>query len=84
MRSLTDHSSRFEVRRQGLAREAPGFPADTASIPESAWRVAQPIDEFMPDRNPIAVRRDDVAVTEADLLQPVYRAVTAAGLRMSQ
>ena len=40
-------------------------------------------DEFMPGPNQISVLRDDVHVTEADLLEPVAGDVTAAGLQMN-
>lgn len=38
-------------------------------------------DEFMPSPNQIGVKRDYVAVTEADLLEPVPGQVTAEGLQ---
>lgn len=40
-------------------------------------------DEFMPEANQIDVKREDVHVTEADLLEPVTGEVTAAGLQMN-
>ncbi len=40
-------------------------------------------DEFMPEANQIGVKREDVHVTEADLLEPVSGEVTAAGLQMN-
>ena len=40
-------------------------------------------DEFMPGPNQIGVLREDVHVTEADLLEPVAGEVTAAGLQMN-
>ena len=40
-------------------------------------------DEFMPGPNQISVLREDVHVTEADLLEPVAGDVTAAGLQMN-
>ena len=40
-------------------------------------------DEFMPGPNQINVKREDVRVTEADLLEPVAGDVTAAGLQMN-
>ena len=40
-------------------------------------------DEFMPEANQIDVKRLDVHVTEADLLEPVSGEVTAAGLQMN-
>ncbi len=40
-------------------------------------------DEFMPAPNQINVKREDVHVTEADLLEPVAGEVTAAGLQMN-
>ena len=38
-------------------------------------------DEFMPSPNQIHVKRDDVAITEADLLEPVAGQVTPQGLQ---
>ena len=38
-------------------------------------------DEFMPTPNQISVKREDVHVTEADLLEPVAGQVTAEGLQ---
>jgi len=40
-------------------------------------------DEFMPTPNQISVKREDVHVTEADLLEPVAGDITAAGLQMN-
>jgi malate synthase len=40
-------------------------------------------DEFMPGPNQIDVKREDVHVTEADLLEPVAGEITAAGLQMN-
>ena len=40
-------------------------------------------DEFMPGPTQIGVLREDVHVTEADLLEPVAGEVTAAGLQMN-
>ncbi len=40
-------------------------------------------DEFMPGPNQISVLREDVSVSEAELLEPVAGEVTAAGLQMN-
>ncbi len=40
-------------------------------------------DEFMPSANQIEKKREDVAVSAADLLEPVLGEVTAAGLQMN-
>ena len=71
------------VRQDKLREVKAGHDGTWVAHPGLIPIAKEVFDEFMPEANQIGVKREDVHVTEADLLEPVTGEVTAAGLQMN-
>ncbi|MBI2684699.1 MAG: malate synthase A [Acidobacteria bacterium] len=71
------------VRQDKLREAKAGHDGTWVAHPGLIPIAKEVFDEFMPQPNQISVKREDVHVTEADLLEPVAGEITAAGLQMN-